>query len=47
MTMVTDVYRYTETFPKTEIYGLTSQFAPCGGLSAEQYRGRAGPSFDR
>ena len=25
MTMVTDVYRYSETFPKTEIYGLTSQ----------------------
>jgi four helix bundle protein len=25
MTMVTDIYRFTELFPKTEIYGLTAQ----------------------
>jgi four helix bundle protein len=25
MNLVTDLYRYTELFPKTEIYGLTSQ----------------------
>ena len=25
MTLVTEVYRYTEAFPRTELYGLTSQ----------------------
>jgi four helix bundle protein len=25
MTLVTDLYRYTESFPKAEIYGLTAQ----------------------
>ncbi|HEX3818928.1 MAG TPA: four helix bundle protein [Candidatus Sulfotelmatobacter sp.] len=25
MSLVTDIYRFTRTFPKDEIYGLTSQ----------------------
>lgn len=43
--MVTDVYKFTETFPKTEIYGLTNQMRRCAvSISSNIAEGAGRPS---
>ncbi len=39
MDMVAHVYRCTATFPKQEMYGLTSQNEKVGCFGSQQYRG--------